>query len=293
MENENVIWHERPELVKPYLIMGFSGWANAGEVPASVLWYLISRFEAVLFAELKTDVFYNYQATGAENRRPIVNVEDGMVQSFSFNTTNLWYRKNYGGERDIILVSGPEPEQGWNQYADFILDLAQAYQVEKIFTIGGTFDAIPHTVPPRVTAVVSQTELKGEVKSHGIELIYYKGPSSIHTLFMVNAARRNIPMISLWAHTPHYIQVTNFIACYNIMVKLSGLMNLEIDLAIARRDSEYLTAQIDQAVEKKPELQDYLRMLESEYHKGNPNTQNPINKNIIKEIEELFKDKQG
>jgi hypothetical protein len=54
-----------------------------------------------------------------------------------------------------------------------------------------------------------------------------------------------------------------------------------------------LISQIDQAIEAKPELQEYLKILESEYRKGNPNTRKPISKNIIREIEQLFNDQSG
>jgi proteasome assembly chaperone (PAC2) family protein len=292
MESENLIWHEKPVPSKPFLILALSGWGNAGEVPSSVLWYLLSRFESVLFAEIKPDKFYIYQSAGSENKRSVVNIENGLIQSYSMVTTNFWYHKAEPGEHDIIFVQGPEPEQGWSEYTEIILNLIQEYQVEKIVTLGGAFDAIPHTVSTRITGVVSHSDLKAEVEEQGIELVSYKGPTSINTFLMVEAAKKDIPVISLWAHTPHYIQVTNFIACYDIMLKLSGLLGLKIDLEIAKKDSEYLANQIDQAVEKKPELQEYLKTLESEYHKGNPDNQRSINKNIVKEIEDLFRDSQ-
>lgn len=290
MDDDRLIWYEKPILNKPYMIMAFTGWANAGDVSSSILWYLITRFEASLCAELKPDQFYNYQTTDNENKRPIVNIENGMIQSFSLVTTNFWCHKNLLGQHDIIFISGPEPDHGWNEFTELILGLAVEYQVEKIITIGGTFDAIPHTAPPKISAVVSHSDLKIEVEEQGIELISYKGPSSIHSYLMLGATKKEIPMISIWSHTPHYIQVTNFIACYNVMLKISGLLDLKIDLEVARNDSEYLYTQIDQAIEKKPELQEYLKTLESEYRKGNPYDQTPISKNVMKEIEDLFKD---
>jgi hypothetical protein len=87
--------------------------------------------------------------------------------------------------------------------------------------------------------------------------------------------------------------VTNFIACHDIMLKLSGLLGLKIDLEVARKDSEYLVNQIDETIAKKPELQEYLKTLESEYRKGNPESRRYINRNIVKEIEELFPDSQS
>jgi hypothetical protein len=109
---------------------------------------------------------------------------------------------------------------------------------------------------------------------------------------MIQAARRDIPMINLWSHTPHYIQVIDFMGCYSMMSKIRELLGLDLDLDVARKDSEYLYSQIDEAIEKKPELQEYLRTLEIEYQKKEPDAGGPISKNIIKEIENLLQYKQ-
>lgn len=293
MDNGNLIWFNEPVLVKPYVIIAFQGWANAGEVPSSVMWYMVSNLGATLFAELKPDEFYVYQTVGTENKRPIVNIDNGVIQSYSFITMNFWYHKGGIAGHDAILAAGPEPEHNWDKFTQVILDLAQDYQAEKIVALGGTFDTIPHTVAPRVTGVVSCPELQDELTGHGIDLTSYKGPSSIHTLLMIQAAKRQIPMISLWSHTPHYIQVVDFMGCYGLMLKIRELLGLDLDLEVARRDSEYLYSQIDEAIEQKPELQEYLRKLEVEYRKSEPSPGSVINENIIREIEDLFKDKQG
>jgi hypothetical protein len=100
-------------------------------------------------------------------------------------------------------------------------------------------------------------------------------------------------VISLWAHTPHYIQVINFIATYSLITKLNKLLDLQIDLEDARRDSEYLVTQIDQAIARKPDLKGHLKILEEEYRKGKPQPRKAINQNIVKEIEDLLRGSQG
>ena len=290
MENENIIWMEKPELVKPYLIMAFAGWSNAGDVASSVIIYLTGRLGAEPFAEIKPDDFYYFQAGGNEMKRPIVNIENGRLKSFDYLTTNLWFAKDKYGAHDIIMVSGPEPELNWSKFAGTIMDLAEEYHVEKIIALGGTFDAVPHTVPPVISAVATNQDLLDEAQRYGIEAVDYQGPSAVHSAIMVEAANRQLPMLSLWAHTPHYVQVTNFMATYAIMKKLGDLLNLEIDLEVAQKDSDYLAGQVDQAIEKKPELKEYLATLEEEYRKGHTGTSENINRKIVKEIEDILKE---
>jgi proteasome assembly chaperone (PAC2) family protein len=293
MENEYIIWHDRPELVKPYMVIAFDGWANAGQVASAIAWYLIGRLKATVFAEIKPDEFYIYQSSGNENKRPVASIENGLIQSLNILTTNFSYYRDPKGEHDLIMASGPEPEQNWVKYTNLILDIAREYHVAKIIAIGGSFGAIPHTVPTRITGVVNQASLIDEIKEQGIEPVTYKGPSSIYTLLMVEAAKRELPAISLWAYTPHYIQVMNFIATYNLMLKLNRMLGINVDMADARRDSEYLYSQINQAIAQKPDLQVHLKMLEDEYRKGKPQHQKSINQNIVKEIEDILKDSQN
>ncbi len=290
MENENIIWHERPGLARPFLLIAFDGWANAGQVTSAVAWYLIGRLKAKVFAEVIPDEFYIYQSSGNENRRPVADIETGLIKSVNIVTTNFSYYRDPLGEHDLIIASGPEPEQKWVRYIKLILDFVRECRVEKIIAIGGSFGAIPHTVPTHIAGVVNQASLIDEIKGQGIEPVTYKGPSSIYTLLMVEAAKRELPAISLWAYTPHYIQVMNFIAAYSLLLKLNSILGIDADLTDARKDSEYLYSQIEQAIAQKPELQAHLKMLEEEYRKGKPQQHKPISQNIVKEIEDLLKD---
>jgi proteasome assembly chaperone (PAC2) family protein len=294
MDPENVIWHQKPELRKPWMLLAFDGWGNAGQVASAIAWYLLGRLKATLFAEIKPDEFFVYQTSGSEQKRPLVSIEKGVIKSLNIVTGNFSYFKNSSGDRDLIIVTGPEPEQRWVKYTGLLLDFAREFQVERIIALGGSFAAIPHTVPTRITAVVNQPQLVEELKQQGIEMTDYKGPSSIYSLLMVEAAKRDLPVISLWAQTPHYIQVINFIATYNLLLKLRNLLGIQLELADARKESEHLYSQIDQAIASKPELREHLKVLEQEYRKGNPQQpQASINQNIVKEIEELMKGHQG
>jgi proteasome assembly chaperone (PAC2) family protein len=291
--HENINWQEKPDLFKPYLVLAFDGWTNAGQVATAVTWYLIRKLKAIPFAGLRPDEFFIYQASGGEQQRPLVNIEGGLIQSLNIVTTNFSYCKDIRGMHDLIIASGPEPQQEWVKYTGLILDFAREFRVDKIAAIGGSFEAIPHTVPTRITGVVNQVSLLDEIKVQGIEPVSYKGPSSLYSLIMIEAAKRGLPMFSLWASTPHYIQVINHIAAYKLLLTLCKMLDLNLDLSDAQRDSEDLITRIDQAVSQKPELQKHLKMIENEYRKGRPQIKKPISQNIVREIEDLLKGKQG
>jgi len=294
MDESQILWNGKLEqrLVSPYMLMTLHGWSNAGQVPSAVSWYILRKLKTRIFAEFKPDEFYVYLSSGSEAKRPVVDIEEGIIKSLSVVTTNLSLYQDSKAEHDLIVVSGPEPEQKWIRYTGILLDLAQELGVQKIISIGGMFDSIPHTVPPRISAVMNDPSEKASLKALGIEPISYRGPSSISSLFLVEAAKRELKMISLWAHSPHYIQVLNFIACYHMLLKLNEILKINLDLQEAKRDSDLLYAQIDKAIVQKPELQEQLKILEIEYRKGKLR-QSSISQNLIKEIEDLLKRSQS
>jgi proteasome assembly chaperone (PAC2) family protein len=290
-DKENLTWFENPALSHPYLIIGYEGWPDAGNVSSRVLSYLSSAFSPILFAKLKPADFYSVQSSAGETRRPQAIIEKGIVKSLEMTTTSFGWVKDKQNRHDLMFIYGPEPELSLEKYVQIVINLVKMYKIEKIVAIGGTFAAIPHTIAAKVTASISHQNLKDEIKSKGIELTDYTGPVSIQTLLLTAAAKEDIPMINLWGHTPHYIQVPNTMGCYELLVKLDLLLDLKIDLEEARLAGERLYEQIDKAISMKPELQKFLKILEIGYRKDNISREQPINEKIVKEIERLLNEK--
>ncbi len=125
----------------------------------------------------------------------------------------------------------------------------------RIYTVGGTYDVVAHTMEPIMSVVLSAPGLEPEMRAYEIPLINYRGPSSIHTLLLVSAARRNIEAVSLWGYVLHYVQVPNAKVCYGVLNQLAKMLGLALDLEDVRRGSEHLDEMVDKAVAQKPELQ--------------------------------------
>ncbi len=292
MEMQSLIIYERPDLVQPYLVMGFEGWPDAGRVSSGVVGQLRDKLEARKFAEVKADDFYVFQSPGLEVRRPLTDIEDGLVKGLSLPSTTFWFYKNDRSAHDLIISLGMEPELRWNNYVDLVLDLAQEFGVHRLYTVGGTYDTVPHTVEPMISAVLNDAGLKDEMREYGIGLIDYKGPSSIHTMLVVSAGKRELEAASLWGHVPSYIQVPNAKVCYSILSKLTRMVGIAVDLEDLKKAGEYLDDQVSRAIKQKPELEDYVRRLEEEYSKGMYQAGEPLAKDIIREVEDFLRRKK-
>jgi len=292
MSTKNLIFYDKPKLNKPYLIAGFEGWPDAGQVSSKAVSYLRDKLAAEKLADFVPDDFYLFQSPATETRRPIVDIQDGQIRELGLPATEVWFHKSETAARDLIILLGQEPELRWNDYANLIWKVAHNFGVSRIYALGGTYDVIPHTIGPMVAAVLSQPELEAEMQHYGIRLINYRGPSSVHTMLLAGAGQQEIEVVSLWGYVPHYIQAPNASVCYHMLEKLTQMLGLALDLAELKEESERLDRIVSEAVAQKSELTEYVRQLEADYDAGNteaPGTLRKEQEDVLKEIEDFLK----
>lgn len=259
---EDIIYLEKPNLKKPYLIIGFEGWPNAAEVSSFALQHLIDNLKAKKFASIPTENFYQISSL-----RPVAVIKEGRLIELKIPGNHFYYVKN-PLSNDLILFHGTEPHLRWNAFADIILDLAAKFEVPQIFTIGGTYDYIPHTFPPMVSALFNHEELREVVIQTGLGLTEYSGPISIHTFILEAAKKRGLKAISLWGHAPQYLQTKNIRVACAVLKKLIDLTKVEIDLSEAENAGDYFDQQVNQLVKEDPKLQEVISKLEEVYKRS-------------------------
>ena len=77
-----LIMQEHPQLIAPYIMVGLSGWVNAGEVSTGSIDYLRRKLGARQFAHIETQGFYIYQIpspTPELTMRPHAQIKEGLV----------------------------------------------------------------------------------------------------------------------------------------------------------------------------------------------------------------------
>ena len=259
---EEIIYLEKPNLHKPFLIIGFEGWPNAAEVSSSALQQLVENLGAKRFASIPMESFYQMSSL-----RPVAVIKEGMLMELKIPGNHFYYAKGLA-RNDLILFSGIEPHLRWNIFVDHILHLAEKFGVSQIFTIGGTYDYIPHTFPPMVSALFNHEDLKEKVIRAGLGLTEYTGPISIHTFILEAAKKRDLKAMSLWGHAPQYLQTRNLKVVYAILKSLMDLMEIQIDLSELERAGEYFDQQVNHLVEHDPKLQEVISKLEEAYRRS-------------------------
>ena len=203
--------------------------------------------------------------------RPMAVIKEGRLLDLKFPGNHFYYVKN-PLSHDLILFYGMEPHLRWNIFADLVLDLAETLDVHQILTIGGTYDYIPHTYPPVVSALFNHEELRQKVLGLGLGLTEYSGPISIHTFILEKAQKRGMKAVSLWGHAPQYLQTKNIKVAWSVLKKLMDWIKMELDLSELENASHYFDQQVNHLVEQDPKLQEVISKLE-EVYKGSKNIQ--------------------
>jgi proteasome assembly chaperone (PAC2) family protein len=243
----------------PVLVVGFSGWPDAGEVSTQTLRFLTVTLGAHPIASIPVDPFHDYGA-----RRPSGVIREGELTELELPAIELSCAAGAHGP-DLLLLDGPEPHLNWGGLAGAILDVCQRFGVPLILTVGGTYDAVPHTVEPPVSGVANSPEVLDRFRDRVELLGEYRGPVSFHSYLSHRAAERGIEALSLWGHAPSYIQTGNLAVVARMLEVIAGVLDLDIDHAGLRRSSDEMLGQVNELMAGNPKLKTYVRRLEKEF----------------------------
>lgn len=259
---DEIVYLEKPNLSKPTLVIGFEGWPNAAEVSSSALQYLIEKLEAKRLASIPIENFYQLSSS-----RPVAVIKEGRLRELKLPGNHFYYSKSRSS-KDVILFLGVEPHFHWSLFADLLFGLVEKFDVPRILTIGGTYDYIPHTYPPMVSALFNHENLTEKVTQAGLGLTEYTGPISIHTFILESAKKRGLEAISLWGHAPQYLQTKNVKVVHAVLRSLIDLTGMKLDLSEMERASDYFDQQVNHLVEQDPKLLEVISKLEEVYRRS-------------------------
>jgi proteasome assembly chaperone (PAC2) family protein len=239
---------EQPQLIAPYILVGMKGWLNAGEISTGSIDYLQRKLDARKFAYIETQGFYIYQIPSLSpelTMRPHAQIKDGVVMKLDIPQNDFFFWKS-GSDHDLILFLGVEPNLGWPEYCQSILDVARQFHAPRIYSLGAVFDQVPHTRETRIRASVSHPRLKDELKTFA-GFTNYEGPCSFTTMLLDMGNNQEIEVAGISARTPLYIKDLNYKVCYDLLKNILTMSGLRIDLSDLRQSSQNMLERMDSA----------------------------------------------
>ncbi len=251
----------RPELDRPVLIAGFTGWNDAAEAASMVVSNIGESCGAKRFGGFDAEEFFDYQTT-----RPQIKLVEGVTRTIEWPENDLSATgtsvEALGG-RGAVLLSGPEPNFRWRAFSEAVVELARELDVRLVVTLGALLADVPHSRPVSVAANAQDPSL---VENLGLSPSRYEGPTGITGVLHRYCAGKGLPAVSFWASVPHYLpSVPSAPAALALLQNLSRLLGASFNTAHLERTSEDYQRQVSAAVAQDSDLTSYVRMLEERY----------------------------
>ncbi len=248
---------DTPELRAPVLVAAFAGWNDAASAATTALSAIAGSLEVETVAEIDPEEFYDFQVT-----RPTIRLTDGEARQVDWPDNSVLAAFAPAADRDLVLVSGVEPNLRWRTFAESLIDAAERLGVEMVVTLGALLADVPHTQAVPITGLASDAEL---VERLSLDRSSYEGPTGIVGIVHDTCRRRGITSASLWAAVPHYVAaVPNPKAALALLRRLEGFTGIVIEASELEEAMERFDSQVDRAVAANPEIEELVRRLESE-----------------------------
>jgi len=133
--------HEHRQLDAPVLLVALEGWIDAGYVAGSARQLLLDRLTTEPVATFDADDLLDHRA-----RRPVMHLVDGVNTGLTWPRIVLKAGKDRDG-KDVLVLTGHEPDMGWRRFCDLVGELATRYGVRLALGLGAYPFASPHTRP--------------------------------------------------------------------------------------------------------------------------------------------------
>ncbi|PCJ66216.1 MAG: hypothetical protein COA73_01190 [Candidatus Hydrogenedentota bacterium] len=265
MDNQHLSITRHPQLQRPSMFLGFSGWMDGGEVSTGTVGFFAKETRADVLGEIIPDDFYVYNVPGSMEIsamfRPHAKIENGLVVELNEPTNTFFYSE----EKNTILLQGKEPQLQWRRYANALFDVAEAHDVSRICFLGSVASMVPHTREPLFYSSFTRDDQRDKVEAIGMTPTYYEGPSSFSSFLITIARERGFEMYSIVAGIPPYVQGRNVKCIESVARKAASLLSLDIDFTSLYAEIKTFEDEINKVVEQRPDLAEQIRKLEAVY----------------------------
>jgi hypothetical protein len=182
-------------LRQPALIVGLDGWVDAGSAATTAAGLIAEGGEIV--ATFDADRLFDYRA-----RRPTLDIEDGRLHELTWPEFRI--RLSRREERDLLVLTGPEPDYRWPRLAVAVIDAATSLGVTEWISIGAIPAAVPHTRSVPILGTATRPGLlRGDIRPGPQGLL--RVPAALVSVLEMAAAEAGLDAVGYFAQVPHYV----------------------------------------------------------------------------------------
>jgi hypothetical protein len=268
-----------PELDAPVVVAAFDGWVDAGGAATGVLDILAE--EAPVVARFDSDELFDYRA-----RRPTLEIRDGRLASLTWPEVVL--RSARFGSRDVLILTGAEPDDRWRRFSADTVELLGRLGVRQWVSLGAIPAAVAHTRPVPILGTASRPGLlRGGVDAGPTGLM--KVPSAALSMLEMAVADAGTPTVGYFAQIPHYVTGDYALASLELMKTLEAHLEVTLPRGDLVEESRLLRLRLDAATAADETTRAYVERLEAAVDEA----RQPAGDDLIADIERFLRDRSG
>ena len=276
------------ELNNTVLICSWEGWPDAAESATKSVEEILSQLEVIHSHILNSDYYYIYS-----DKRPTVTNVKNNLRHIDWLENKFSFIKRKKAKNDIIIFEGIEPDMNWKSYVKDFIDVIKFYEIKNVIMVGALLDSVPHTREPRISFTATANKTNPLLKKISYTAPTYEGPAGITSAIGEKLDKLKVSSLSIWGHTPHYLQVThNPILSAAIMKEISNILNLKLNFEKITKRSEEFRSSLNLALEDHNEINKYVERLEESYDTEEMSKIDPEPQLILKDLENFLKDQR-
>ncbi len=241
------------ELIAPSIVAAFDGWVDAGSAATAAVDRLADGGRVI--ATFDNEQLYDYRS-----RRPTLDIVDGRLTELTWPELTL--RASTLGDRDVLVLSGPEPDDRWPTLAADVVELAGRLGVGEWISLGAIPAAVPHTRSVPVLGTESRPGLlRGDVRAGPTGRL--RVPAATISILEMAIAASGIPAVGYFAQVPHYVNGPYPAASVALLEAVAGHLGVEAPLGGLVEEASEIRTRLDTATALDEVARTYVERLES------------------------------
>lgn len=283
---------EAQNLRRPFAIVGFGGWIDAGFAATGAVRYLIDHLEASRIAELDPEPFYAFTDTRPRVSHPAPGRREPVWPKVE------WYAVHMPDDaaRDLVLFTAPEPNLRWRGFTSVVLDVFQKLGTDTLVSFGAVLAPVHHRASPPMRGWATTDNLRTLLRRRQIGSGRYEGPTGITTVLLAAARERGLPAFSLSTSSPSYLtEMPNPRASAALLRTAGEIGTIQFPLSELDAEGLVVAERIDQFLSERPELKEAVERLPytaeptESSEASEPPTELPSSAAVLQDLEDFLR----
>ncbi|MEY4366302.1 MAG: hypothetical protein RLZZ305_1646 [Actinomycetota bacterium] len=246
-----------PDLHEPVLLVNLTGWIDASAAASTAMDTVAKVTGATTLITFDADTFIDYRA-----RRPVMELREGVNTRIVWGTPEIRVGRDARG-KDLLILTGPEPDAAWRFFARTVGDLATEMGVSKMVGLGAYPFAAPHTRPVGITATTPNRDVSARLPFVRNSL---DAPAGVAAVLEHEMHSRGIEAMVFWAQVPHYVATMPYPAGSAALIEaVCAEAGLALDTGDLPKEASAQRERLDQLVRSNPEHVEMLSKMEAAY----------------------------